>query len=313
VVCEREQVKFAFIGDIEVENSSKPRKERFPVSFMCEILEVSRQGYYAWKKRLPSERKKKDVTLTTLIVAIHVAHKGRYGIDRIHAELARSGYAVSPKRVRRLARAAGLECVHPRPYKRTTVQDPLHLAGLVDLVGRRFVPGGMNELWYGDITYIWTMAGWAYLATVIDGYSRRVVGWAVADNMREELVIEALKMAIANRGVKKMKKGQVVMHTDRGSQYTGGNFRDTCLDNGIIPSVGKTGICYDNAAAESWNATFKKELINLHLWADVEHVRKASFEFVEVYYNRKRIQKELGYLTPAECELGFDMITAQVA
>ena len=139
-----------------------------------------------------------DVTLTTLIVAIHKAHKGRYGIDRIHADLARNGYQVSPKRVRRLARAAGLRCVHPRPYKATTVQDPANACGLVNLVGRDFVPGAKDQLWYGDITYIFTMSGWAYLATVIDGYSRRVVGWSVADHMREELVIDALRMAVAN-------------------------------------------------------------------------------------------------------------------
>ena len=144
---------------------------------MCEMLGVSRQGYYAWKKRAPSARQKEDVTLTTLIVAIHDAHKGRYGIDRIHADLARNGYRVSPKRVRRLARAAGLRCVHPRPYKATTVQDPANACGLVDLVGRDFVPGAKDQLWYGDITYIFTMSGWAYLATVIDGIHAR--WWAV--------------------------------------------------------------------------------------------------------------------------------------
>ena len=139
------------------------------------------------------------MTLTTLIVAIHDAHKGRYGIDRIHADLGRNGYRVSPKRVRRLARAAGLRCVHPRPYKATTVQDPANACGLVNLVGRDFVPGARDQLWYGDITYIFTMSGWAYLATVIDGYSRKVVGWSVADHMREELVIDAFRMAVANR------------------------------------------------------------------------------------------------------------------
>ena len=156
------------------------------------------------------------MTLTTLIVAIHDAHKGRYGIDRIHADLARNGYRVSPKRVRRLARAAGLACVHPRPYKATTLQDPANAVGLVDLVGRDFVPAAKNQLWYGDITYIFTMSGWAYLATVIDGYSRKVVGWSVDDNMREEIVIDALAMAVRNRdpGI-----GDVVFHSDRGSQY----------------------------------------------------------------------------------------------
>ena len=153
------------------------------------------------------------MTLTTLIAAIHEAHKGRYGIDRIHADLARNGYPVSPKRVRRLARAAGLACVHPRPYKATTVQDKANACGLANLVGRDFVPAGKNQLWYGDITYIFTMSGWAYLATVIDGYSRKVVGWCVADHMREELVIGALAMAVRNRdpGI-----GDVVFHSDRG-------------------------------------------------------------------------------------------------
>jgi transposase InsO family protein len=310
VVCEGESVKFVFIAEMGEENDRKPRDERFPVMFMCEMLEVSRQGYYAWKKRVPSARTRKDVTLTTLIVAIHDMHKGRYGIDRIHAELARSGYCVSPKRVRRLARAAGLRCVHPRPYRATTVQDPANSDGLVDLVGRNFVPGAKDQLWYGDITYIFTMDDWAYLATVIDGYSRKVVGWAVADHMREELVIDALVMAVANRNPG---TGEVVFHSDRGSQYTGGSFRDTCLNNGIIPSVGKTGICYDNAAAESWNATFKKELIHLHVWENVAHVRQASFEFVEVYYNRQRIQKELGYLTPSEYELEVDKVMVNMA
>lgn len=144
-----------------------------------------------------------------------------------------------------------------------------------------------------------TWSGWVHLATVIDGYSRRMVGWAVADHMRESLVIGALRMAITAR---KPGIGSVVFHSDRGSVYTGHAFRDLCLTNGIIPSVGHTGSCYDNAAAESWNAIFKKELINLHIWDDEDHVRHATFEFIESYYNTTRIQRELGYLTPSEYE-----------
>jgi putative transposase len=200
--------------------------------------------------------------------------------------------------------------VHPRPYTVTTVQDEANCAGLVDLVGRDFVPPGKDQLWYGDITYIFTLAGWVYLAAVIDGYSRRMVGWAVADHMREELVMDALRMAIDNR---RPKKGEVVFHSDRGSQYTGRKFRDLCFSNGIIPSVGHTGICYDNAAAESWNATFKKELIHLHLWKDAAHVRKESFRYIEAYYNRTRIQKALGYLSPTEYETGFDRTMVEAA
>ena len=296
-------MKFAFIAEMAEENKRKPREEKFPVAFMCEMLEVSRQGYYAWLNREPSRRQLDDEKLTELIAEIHTENEGRYGVDRIHRELARRGYRVGPQRVRRLARAAGLRCVHPRPYKVTTVQDQANQSGLVDLVGREFVPGAKNQLWYGDITYVFTLAGWAYLATVIDGYSRKVVGWSVADHMREDLVMDALKMAIVNRrpGV-----GEVVFHSDRGSQYTGSEFRGLCFSHGIIPSVGHTGICYDNAAAESWNATFKKELIHLHLWNDAGHVRKAAFRFIEVYYNRTRIQKGLGYVSPAEYEAGFD-------
>jgi putative transposase len=303
-------VKFAFIAEMAEENKRKPREERYPVSFMCEMLEVSRQGYYAWVKREPSKRQLDDEKLTELIIKIHVENEGRYGIDRIHRELAKQGVRVGPQRVRRLARAAGLRCVHPEPYVVTTVQDEANSGGLVDLVGREFVPAAKDNLWYGDITYIFTLTGWAYLASVIDGYSRKVVGWAVADHMREELVMDALKMAIADR---RPDPGEVIFHSDRGSQYTGRAFRELCFANGIIPSVGHTGICYDNAAAESWNATFKKELIHLHIWSGVEHVRKSVFEFIEVYYNRKRIQKNLGYLSPAEFEAGVDRDTPEVA
>lgn len=303
-------MKFAFIAEMADENSRKPRDQRFPVSFMCGMLAVSRAGYYAWLRREASARATADERLTRLIVAIHQAHRGRYGIDRIRAELARHGERVGPQRIRRLARAAGLECVHPRPYTVTTRQDRANRCGLVDLVGRDFVPEAKDELWYGDVTYVPTRAGWVYLATVIDGYSRRMVGWAVADHMRESLVIDALRMAIAAR---KPSIGSVVFHSDRGSVYTGRAYRDLCLTSGIIPSVGHTGSCYDNAAAESWNAIYKKELINLHIWDDEDHVRHASFDFIESYYNRHRMQKELGYLTPSEYETQFDERTNQAA
>jgi len=303
-------VKFTFIRETDEESKRKPREIRYPVSFMCGMLGVSRAGYYAWLVREPSARALKDEELTALITGIGKENEGRYGIDRIHRELARRGHAHSPRRVRRLARAAGLACVHPRPYKATTVQDKARQRGLVDLVGRKFVPDARDQLWYGDITYIHTISGWAYMATVIDGYSRKVVGWSVARHMREELVLDAMKMAIRSR---RPAAGEVVFHSDRGSQYTGTEFRGLCLANGIIPSVGHTGICYDNAAAESFNATLKKELIHLRVWAGMKAVKRAVFEYVEVYYNRKRIQKQLGYLTPFEYEYGIDTGMADVA
>jgi putative transposase len=180
VVCEPEPVRFAFISSIAEENVRKPRAEQIPINLACEVLGVSRQGYYAWKKREESARECEDKIITELLIKIDREHEGRYGIDRLTEELARGhGRRHSPKRVRRLARAAGLRCVHPRPYRVTTRQDPASQRGLVDLVDRQFVPGRQDQVWYGDITYIKTMSGWLYLATVIDGYSRKVVGWAI--------------------------------------------------------------------------------------------------------------------------------------
>ena len=187
-------------------------------------------------------------------------HKNRAGIERILWDLQEEGHVTSERRVRRLARAAGLQCVHPGPSARTTVQDSKAIGGLVDLVDRQFTAPEPDQLWVGDITYIWTYSGFAYLATLIDMCSNKVVGWAVDDHMRTGLVLEAVDNALAARGPG-IGIGELVVHHDRGSQYTSGRYRDRLFAEGIIPSVGHTGICYDNAAAESFNATIKKELI----------------------------------------------------
>lgn len=298
-MCKPEHVKFAFIRDLDEEEQRKPRQERIPVSLMCEVLDVSRGGFSAWLARAESDRAKKDAELTEVIKKIHEDHEGRLGIDRLVAELATLGRRHSPKRVRRLARAAGLSCVHPRPYKATTVRDDTNSEGLVDLVGREFIPDGPNQLWFTDITYIRTWTGWTYLASIIDGYTRTVVGWSLEGHMRTSLVTDALAMAIDRQrpGI-----GDVVIHSDRGSQYTSRDFRDMALANGIIPSVGHTGICFDNALAESFNATIKKELIHLHTWPTLSKVKKEVFYYIEVYYNRKRPHSRIGNLAPCEAE-----------
>ena len=292
-------MKFAFIRDLDEEERRKPRKDRIPVSLMCEVLDVSRSGFYAWLTRATSNRAEEDAELIAIITHLHQEHEGRLGVDRLVVELARLGRRHSPKRVRRLARAAGLSCVHPRPYRATTVRDDANSDGLVDLVERDFVPDGANQLWFSDITYIRTWCGWAYLASIIDGYSRKVVGWSVDRHMRTSLVTDALKMAIDRQrpGI-----GEVVIHSDRGSQYTSSEFRALALANGIIPSVGHTGICFDNAMAESFNATIKKELIHLHTWPTLSKVKKEVFRYIEVYYNSKRPHTGIGYLTPCEME-----------
>lgn len=299
MVCEGESVKFAFIQDLDEEEQRKPRKERIPVSLMCEVLEVSRAGYYAWLKRELSNRGEEDAELTVIIKRIHTEHEGRLGIGRLVAELAKLGRRHSHKRVRRLARAAGLSCVHPRPYRVTTVREEAGSDGLVDFVERDFVPEGPNQLWYTDITYVRTWTGWAYLAAIIDGYTRKAVGWSLDNHMRTSLVTEALTMAVERQ---RPPVGECIIHSDRGSQFTSDTFRELAFANGIIPSVGHTGICYDNAMAESFNATIKKELIHLHSWPTLAKLKTEVFHYIEVYYNRKRPHTKIGNISPHEME-----------
>ncbi len=274
---------------METENEGLPRGVRFPVDFMCRMLGVSRAGYYAWRNRGPSAHAVRDAELTEKIREVDEEHKHRCGIERILWELQEDGLMTSQRRVRRLARAAGVECVHPRPYVRTTLPDAQARDGLVDLVDRDFRPAAADQLWVGDITYIHTFSGFAYLATVIDLFSNKVVGWR-------------------RPGI-----GEAVMHTDRGTQYTSHAFRDRCLANGVVPSVGRTGTCYDNAAAESFNATIKKELIHQHLWRDAEEARSAVFDYIERYYNRVRKQRRLGKLSPLRFEESIDIPDANAA
>ena len=261
-------MKFAFI-------CAQAAEKAFPVAFMCPLLGVSVSGFYAWRSRPASAHRLADAALSRRITAIFTAHHGRYGVRRIHAELTGTGHPVNYKRVQRLMVELGLRSVHPRPYKRTTV--PGEAAGhLVDLVLRDVHPAGPNLTWVGDITYIKTWTGWAYLATVIDCHSRKIVGWAIADHMRTELAVDALDMALKNR----QPAPGVIFHSDRGSQYTSAAFRDFCAKHSVRPSVGKTGICYDNAVAESFFATVKKELVHLRPWPTLARLRTELFSYI---------------------------------
>ena len=218
----------------------------------------------------------------------------------MHAELASLGHRVGRKRVWRLMKAAGLQGRHPRAWKKTTVHGERPVPA-PDLIGRDFTAKERDQRWCGDITYVKSWDGWVYLATVIDLHSRRVVGWAVADHMRTDLVTDALQMALDHR----RPKDGVIFHSDRGTQYTSHEFAKFCKDNKIRRSLGRTGICYDNAVAESFFASYKKELIHTRPWPDLMAVKKATFEWIEMYYNRTRRHSTLGYLTPHEYELGY--------
>ena len=286
-------MKFAAIADWAA-------SDEFPVAFMCRQLGVSRSGYYAWLGAVPSQRATDDAALSTLIAILFRDGRGNPGVRRVRAGLAALGRQLSHKRVWRLMKAAGLRGRHPKAFKRTTVAGE-HPVPAADLLTRDFTAEDPNTRWCGDITYVKTWDGWAYVATVIDLHSRAVVGWAIADNMRTDLVISALDMAIARR----RPPAGVIFHSDRGTQYTSEQFDRYCNKHKIRRSLGRTGICYDNAVAESFCATYKKELIHTRPWPTLKTLKKETFDWIETYYNTTRRHSTLEYLTPAEYELGY--------
>lgn len=270
------------------------------VNKACRLLEVSRSAYYAWSRHIPSQRKRSDDELAGTITEIHADSRHTYGSPRVTAALAKRGIAAGKKRVARLMAARGLVGRRKRRFKRTTIADPTATDLAVDLLRRTFGPEirEVDTAWCSDITYVRTWEGWCYLATVIDLASRRVVGFAVANHMRAELVCDALKMALQAR----RPATGLIFHSDRGSQYTSEKFRKLLCAHGIRQSLSRKGDCFDNSVAESWFATLKEELIYRHAWPTREHARRAIFEFIEVFYNRKRLHSSLGYLTPVEYE-----------
>ena len=282
-------------------------KAVFPVTRMCRVLGVSPSGFWAWSRRPPSARACSDAALTAIIREIHTDSRGTYGMPRIHAELRFSGTRCSRKRVARLMRAAGLEGVHRRRFVRTTVRDR-DTASAPDLVNRSFSATRPNELWVADITYLPTWQGFLYLAAVIDVFSRRVVGWAMAGHLRTELILNAIDMAITRR----QPDAGLVHHSDRGTQYTSIAFGLRCREAGIAVSMGSVGDAYDNAMAESFFASLETELIDRSSWRTRADARLAVFDYIEAFYNPRRRHSGLGYLSPAEFERRYrpESITA---
>jgi transposase InsO family protein len=275
----------------------------------CELLEVSRAAYYAHRAGSVSARQRTDDELTEHIRQAHQASKGRYGAPRIHAELRRRGHRHARKRIARLMRAAGLRGRTPRRWRKTTVPDPA-ATDRADLVRRDFTvnAAAVNTRWCGDITYIWTWEGWLYLATVIDIASRRVVGFALAEHLRTELVADALTNAVAARDP----APGVVFHADRGCQYTSGDYARLSADLTVILSSGRTGQCWDNALAESFFASLKGECLDQQPWPTRAAARRATVEYI-AWYNGTRLHSALGYLTPDEFETTDQEVLTQVA
>jgi putative transposase len=264
---------------------------------MCRVLDVSTSGYYAWRKRQPSRRTREDEQLTKEIRKIHKRSKGTYGAPRIHAQLATKGVRVGRKRVARLMRAADLQGVSRRKGPQTTRRQPGAQAA-PDLVQRDFTATAPDQLWVADITHIATRAGWLYLAVVVDAWSRRVVGWAMATHLRTELVLDALSMAIHQR-----RPQGVIHHSDQGGQYTSLAFGKRCQEAGLRPSMGSAGDCYDNALCESFFATLECELLDRESFSTTAQARLAVFQFIEGWYNPHRLHSALDYLSPIRYEM----------
>jgi putative transposase len=277
-------------------------KALYPITMLCRLVDVSRAGYYAWLRRRPSARAQADAELTDAIRAIHSTSRQTYGVPRLHAELRDQGHRVSRKRVARLMRAAGLRGCGRRRRVRTTVSDP-QATPAPNLVARQFSVGAVNQLWITDLTYLWTAEGWLYLAAMLDAHSRRVVGWAMADHLRVELALDALQMALRER---RPRGSDLVHHSDRGSQYTAGAYQAVLAAHGIHCSMSRKGNCLDNAMAESFFATLKRELMPEAGWPTKEEARAAVFEWIAVYYNRQRRHSSIGYRTPVEFETSKD-------
>jgi putative transposase len=268
----------------------------------CALLEVSRAAYYGHRAATRSARRLADEELTEHIRQAHEASRGRYGAPRIHAQLRRQGRRHGRQRVARLMRAAGLHGRTPRRFKRTTISDPA-AAARADLIRRDFAANAaaVNTRWCGDITYIPTWEGWLYLATVIDIASRRVVGFALAEHLRTELVADALTNAVAARDP----APGVIFHADRGCQYTSGEYATLAGDLEVTLSTGRTGQCWDNALAESFFASLKGECLDQQLWPTRTAVRRATVEYIG-WYNGTRLHSALGYQTPNEFEATTD-------
>jgi putative transposase len=256
----------------------------YPIATMCRVLGVSTSGYYAWRNRKPSRRQQENTALLEQILILHAWSRGTFGAPRIHAELVENGVHVGHNRVTR------------RKRRCTTRRDPEAVAA-ADLVDRDFTSTAPDELWVADITYISTGEGFLYLAVVVDAYSRRVIGWAMAAHMKTQLVLDALEMAIRQRHPK-----GVIHHSDHGSQYTAVGFGRRCQKAGIRPSMGSVGDCYDNAMCESFFATLECELLDRHQFRTRAEARRAVFDFIEGWYNLHRLHSSLGYDTPVRYE-----------
>lgn len=276
---------------------------QYPLRLLCRALKVSRSGFYAWRKRPPSARKMADKQLLEAITELFHRNKGRYGSPRIYRALLRLKWRCSLKRVARLMRENALVAKRPRRRKGTTQVDKTKQPA-PNRLNQQFTVAAPNKAWCADITYIPTREGWLYLAVVLDLFSRLIVGWSMRSDMSRQLVIDAFTMA---RHRRQISEAGLIHHSDRGSQYTSADFRKELADAKVQASMSGTGNCYDNAPAESWFATLKIECAD-SVFESHAAARTELFEYIEIFYNRKRLHSRLGYKTPVEYEQEFNQM-----
>lgn len=286
-------MKFAFIAD---------HQDEFPIEVMCCVLEVSRSGYYAWQQRPASATAQRQGELIEQIQQVHAESRQVYGSPRVHRQLAAQGVKCSENTVAKLMRKAGVRSkMRKRFVVRTT--DSRHAHPIApNTLDRQFQQLAPDQVWAGDITYIPTEEGWLYLAALIDLHSRKIVGWATSDSLAAPLVCQALEMALLHR----RPKTALLHHSDRGVQYACDEYQALLTAHGIQPSMSRTGNCYDNAVIESFFGTLKTELVHHENYPTREAARRSLFEYIEVFYNRRRRHSAIGYVSPNEYEVALN-------
>jgi putative transposase len=277
----------------------------FPIAVMARVLGVSESGFHAWRHRPASAHAIADTALLKRVRTVHASSRETYGAPRVHAELRAGGEKHGRKRIARLMRAAGLVGASRRRTGVTTTRRDRDARPAPDLVDRDFTAKAANELWVADITFVPTATGFLFLAVVLDAWSRRIVGWSMASHLRAELVVDALEMAVGQR-----RPGEVIHHSDQGSQYTSLAFGKRCKEAGVRPSMGSVGDAYDNAMCESFFATLECELLDRRRFASQAEARMACFSFIEGWYNPVRLHSALGYRSPMAYEAAMENVTA---
>jgi putative transposase len=276
-------------------------KDNFPIALLCRVLGVTRQGYYAHCKRPPSPRQANEQALRERVREVHRQSRGTYGSPRVHAALRSEGLRVGKRRVERTLRSMGLSALSRRRFRCTTSANPEHSV-TANHLDRRFHAQAPNTRWVTDISYVWTDEGWCYLAVILDLFSRAVVGWALETTLSTRLPLAALDMAVRRR----MPAAGLLHHSDRGCQYTSTEYRSELSKLGVEVSMSRKGNCWDNAVAESFFSTLKRELIYTRSWPGRAALRAELFDYIETFYNRKRIHSTLGYISPAQVEADFE-------